>query len=47
MYLAMFYDVDIGKVRTIYATDLNSLVKAMELYNIDYVEHFVKVRYRK
>lgn len=47
MYLAMFYDVDLGKIRTIYATDLVSLAKAMETCNIDYVEHFVKVRYKK
>lgn len=47
MYLAMFYDMDIGKIRTIYALDLASLVKAMETCNVDYYNHFVKVRYKK
>lgn len=44
--MAIFYDLDIGKIRTIYATDLESLFKAVDIHNIDYVDHFVKVRYK-
>lgn len=47
MYEVIFFDLELGKIRTVYGTDFEDVLKLVSRLHIDLEEHFMKVRFVK
>lgn len=45
MFEVLFYDLDVGYIRRVYTENINGVAFVLSSRNVDYENHFVKVRF--